>query len=341
MQPELSPAVPPFATLLQMCFGKWVSLAISAAAKLGIADHLDAGPKTTGQLAQELKVHEMALYRLLRSLASVGVFHEGEGRLFSQTPLSELLRSNAKPSLRGAALMLVDDWHVKNWAELGWSIETGRPASEKVFGTSMFEYFSGHPEKAVNLNNAMADLSSGDGPAVVASYDFSGFECIVEVGGGSGALLAAILESAPKLRGVLFDMPYVIDQARTAPMLASFAARCEFAGGSFLDAVPKGADVYIMKHIIHDWDDEDAARILANCRTAMRPGGKVLVVDRVLGPPNQPDPAKFMDLEMLVNPGGLERSEPEWRSLFAASGFRLDRIIPMPAPQSILEATPA
>jgi SAM-dependent methyltransferase len=136
-------------------------------------------------------------------------------------------------------------------------------------------------------------------------------------------------------------MHYVIDQARTAPMLAGFADRCEFAGGSFLEAVPNGADVYIMKHIIHDWDDEDAARILANCRTAMRPGGKVLVVDRVIGPPNQPDPGKLMDLEMLVNPGGLERSEREWHRLFAASGFRLERIIPMPAPQSILEATVA
>jgi hypothetical protein len=225
MQPEPSPALPPFAAVLQMCFGKWVSLAISAAAKLGIADHLETGPRTTQQLATELKVHEMTLYRLLRALASAGVFHEEEGRLFSQTPLSDLLRSNAKPSLRNLAIMLVDDWQVKNWAELGWSIETGRPATEKVFGTGLFEHFVRHPDDAVNFNKAMADLSSGDGPTVASSYHFSRFECIVDVGGGTGALLAAILESAPQLRGVLFDMPYVVEQARTAPNLASFAAR--------------------------------------------------------------------------------------------------------------------
>jgi len=206
---------------------------------------------------------------------------------------------------------------------------------------SIFEYLPSHPEEAVNFNNAMTDLSSGDGPAVVASYDFSVFERIVEVGGGTGALLAAILESAPNLRGVLFDLPYVIEQARTAPILAGFASRCEFATGSFLDAVPAGADAYIMKHVIHDWDDERSVRILSNCRQAMCPGAKLLVVDRVLGAPNAPDQGKLMDLEMMVLPGGIERSEPEWRKLFAASGFRLERIISMPAPQSILEATPA
>jgi hypothetical protein len=340
MQPEASPAVPPFATLFQMLLGRWVSSAISTAAKLGIADHLEAGPKTTEQLAQELNLHEPALYRLMRALASFGVFHEGDGRLFTKNPLSEPLRSNAKPGVRNMAMMLADHWHINAWAELTWAVETGRPGMQKAVGMHLFEYLSQHPEEAVNFNNAMADLSGGDGPAVVASYDFSRFERIVEVGGGSGALLAAILQIAPKLRGILLDLPYVIEQARHAPLLASFATRCEFAGGSFFDAIPAGADAYILKHVIHDWDDERAAQILANCRKAMGPGGKLLVVERVVGPPNQPDPAKLMDIEMMVLPGGLERSEPEWRKLFAASGFQLDRIIPMPAPQSILEASP-
>jgi hypothetical protein len=341
MQPDVGNAMAPFAVLFQMVNAKWVSSAISVAAKLGIADSLESGPKTTQQLARELNLHEPSLYRLLRALASVGVFHEGEDRLFSQTPLSDLLRSNAKPSLRNVAMMLIDSWHIKDWAELGWSIATGRPAAEKVLGTNMFEYLSAHPEEAANFNNAMTDLSQGDGPAVVASYDFSRFEYIVDVGGGAGALLAAILESAPKLRGALLDIPYVIEQARRGPMLASFAGRCEFAGGSFLDGVPQGADAYILKHIIHDWDDELATRILSNCRQAIRGDGTLLVVDRIVGPPNQPDQAKFFDLEMMVNPGGLERSEIQWRKLFATSGFRLERIIPMPTPQSILEATPA
>lgn len=329
----------PYAVLYQMCIGKWVSSAISAAAKLGIADRLESGPKTTKDLAQELNVHERALYRLLRALASVGVFHEGEGHLFRQTPLSDLLRSNAEPSLRYPAMLLVDDWYNKVWAELNWTIETGHPAPEKVFSMNLFEHLSKHPEEAVNFNNAMTDLSKGDGPAVAASYDFSRFEWIVDVGGGLGALLAAILERAPKLRGTLLDMPYVIEQARKAPMLASFAARCEFAGGSFFEAVPKGADAYLMKHVIHDWDDERATTILSNCRKAIQTDGKLLVVDCVVGPSNQPDLAKFLDLQMLVVAGGLERSESDWHRLLATSGFRLERIIPMSSPDSILEAT--
>jgi SAM-dependent methyltransferase len=341
MQPEQSPAISPYAALFQIFLGKWVSSAIFAAARLGIADCLESGPKTTGQLAEELSVNETALYRLLRALASIGVFHEGERRSFSQTSLSDLLRSNAKPSLRSVAMMMSDDWYVRNWAELGWTIETGRSAWEKVSGTDIFEYLSAHPGEAANFNNAMTDLSKGDGPAVVASYDFSRFEYIVDVGGGAGALLAEILESAPKLRGALLDMPYVIEQARTGPMLASFGARCEFAAGSFFETVPKGADAYILKHVIHDWDDERASQILSNCRQAIRPDGTLLVVDRVVGPPNQPDEAKWFDLEMLVDAGGLERNESEWRRLLAGSGFRLERIVPMPVQQSILEATPA
>src|SRR5579863_3669557 len=190
MQPEPSPSTPPFAILFQMLRGRWVSIAISTAAKLGIADHLENGPKTTRQLAQELGLHEAALYRLMRALASFDVFHEGDGRLFSQSQLSDLLRSDAKPCLRNMAMMLADRWHANAWAELPWTVQTGRPGTEKVLGMNVFEYLSQHPEEAVNFNNAMADLSSGDGPAVVASYDFSRFERIVEVGGGSGALLA-------------------------------------------------------------------------------------------------------------------------------------------------------
>jgi len=334
------PAKPPFAVLFEMAIGRWVTSAICAAAKLGVADQLSSAPKTTTELAKQLNLHEDALYRLMRALASVGIFHEAEGRAFSQTPLSDLLRSNATPTQRDGALMFNDDWYNRCWAELPWSIQTGRPAPEKVFGMSLFEHLSKSPDEAVNFNNTMTGLSQRDGPVVASSYDFSGFEHIVDVGGGMGALLAAILKSAPKVRGTLFDMPYVIEQAKGAPILAKFTGRCEFSGGSFFGGVPAGADAYIMKHIIHDWDQERATTILSNCRKAMRPDGRLLVVDRVIGPPNQPDQAALFDLEMLVNAGGRERNEPEWRSLFAASGFKLDRIIPMPAPQSILVGIP-
>jgi SAM-dependent methyltransferase len=340
MHPESKPT-PPEAILFQLLTGKWVSAAISAVARLGIADQLESGPKTAAALAASLKMNPGALYRLLRATASVGVFEESGNHEFSQTPMSRLLRTNAQPCLRNIAMMLWDDWSNKIWGELLWSVETGRPAPFKVFGMPGFEWFSKNPDQAVNFNNAMTDLSSTEGPAVASSYDFSGFERIVDIGGGLGGMLAAILESTPRLHGTLFDLPYVIEQARTGPILAPFSGRCDFVSGSFLEGVPAGAGAYIMKHIIHDWDDENSIKILSNCRQAMRPGGKILVVDRVLGPPNQPDPGKFMDLEMLVAPGGKERDEPEWHTLFAAAGLRVNRILPTPSPHSIIEGVPA
>jgi hypothetical protein len=185
----------------------------------------------------------------------------------------------------------------------------------------------------------MTDMSSFVSVVVADAYDFSGFKHIVDVAGGYGMLLAAILERTPGLRGTLLEMPYVIEQAKRSPMLAPFAGRCEFASGSFFESVP-AADAYIMKHIIHDWDDESAARILANCRKAIQAGGKLLVVDHVIPARNEPSFAKLMDIEMLVLPGGRERTEQEWRELFAASGFRLERIIQTPV-IAIIEGTPA
>jgi hypothetical protein len=334
-----SQSTPPVDAMFQLITGKWVTSAVSAAARLGVADHLESGSKSTRELAEKLNVNEDALYRLLRAIAGVGVFHEEEARNFSQTPLSDLLRSNAKPCLRNMAMMMSDPWHTNCWTELNWCVETGKSAPYKLYGMSAFEYLSKHPDEAVNFNNAMTDLSLGDGPAVVSCYDFSRFESIVDVGGGMGALLAGVLESAPRLQGTLFDMPYVIDQARSGSILSRFADRCSFEGGSFFAAVP-AADAYIMKYIIHDWDDERAGKILANCRQAIRAGGKLLVVDRVVGPPNVPDPTKFMDMEMLVLPGGLERNEAEWNALFAANGFRLRHIISTPGPMRIMEADP-
>ena len=325
--------------MFQLLTAKWVTSAVSAAARLGVADHLESEPKSTQELAEKLKVNEAALYRLLRSTASVGVFHEEDGRRFSQTPLSDLLRSGAQPCLRNFAMMMSDPWHMKCWSELNWAVETGRPAAFKAYGMSGFEYFSQNPAEAVNFNNAMTDLSLGDGPAVVASYDFSPFGHIVDVGGGLGGLLAAVLAANPTVKGTLFDMPYVIDQAAKAPLLAPYTDRCTFIGGSFFDSVPS-ADAYIMKYIIHDWDDEHSNKILTHCRKGIREGGKLLVVDRVVGPPNQPDLTKFMDLEMMVLPGGLERDETEWRALFAANGFRLENVIRTHGPMCIMEGAP-
>jgi hypothetical protein len=335
-----SQSAPPHAALLQMILGKWVSSAISAAAHFGIADHLESGPKSPGELAALTRTQERPLYRLLRANASFGVFTELEDGRFAQTPLSEPLRSNAKPCVRNMAMMLTDDWHIRSWEQLPWCVETGKPASYKLNGMPMFDWMSQHPEKTVNFNNAMTDMSSGDAAAVVQSYDFSRFEHIVDVAGGHGTLLAAILDQAPKLRGTLAEMPHVIKGARRAGILDRFANRSALEAVNILESVPAGADAYIMKHIIHDWYDPECIRILSTCRKGIRPGGRLLVVDQVVPAGNEPGISKIVDLEMLVLPGGMERTEQEFRELFDASGFRLDRIIAMPALQCILEGIP-
>jgi hypothetical protein len=323
-----------------MILGKWVSSAISAAAHFGIADHLESGPKSPKELASLTGTQERPLYRLLRANASVGVFTELEDGRFAQTPLSEPLRTNAKPCVRHMAMMLTDDWHIRFWEQLPWCVETGKPASYKLNGMPMFDWMAQHPEKTGNFNQAMTDLSSGDAAAVVQSYDFSRFEHIVDVAGGHGTLLAAILDQAPKLRGTLAEMPHVIEGARKAGILDRLATRSTLEAVNILESVPAGADAYIMKFIIHDWYDPECIKILSNCRKGIRPGGRLLVVDQVVPAGNEPAMSKIVDLEMLVLPGGMERTERQFRELFAASGFRLERIIPMPALQSIIEGVP-
>jgi len=268
------------------------------------------------------------------------VFTELEDGRFAQTPLSEPLLTNAKPCVRHMAMMLTDDWHIRCWEQLPWCVETGKPASFKLHGMGMFDWMGQHPEKTGNFNQAMTDLSSGDAAAVVQSYDFSRFEHIVDVAGGHGALLAAILDSAPKLRGTLVEMPHVIEGAKKAGILDRFENRATLEAGSIFESLPKGADAYIMKFIIHDWYDPECIKILSHCRKGIRPSGRLLVVDQVVPARNEPGVAKLMDLEMLVLPGGMERTEQEFRDLFAASGFRLERTIPTPALQSIIEGVP-
>jgi hypothetical protein len=338
MQPTLS--VPPYVAVLEMVLAHWNSASICAVAKLGIADELESGPKTTAQLAAALNLHEDSLYRVLRALAGLGIFYEGENRTFSQTPHSEVLRTNATPSLRYAAAMLIDHWQFRSIQAICENVQNGRTALNQVFGMGLFEYLQTDPEQAFRFNRGMTDLSSGDGPAIVASYDFSGFTHIVDIGGGAGGLLATILASAPHLRGTLFDQGSVIEQAKKDGILAPFGGRCELAAGSFFEAVPEGADGYIMKHIMHDWEDEQAVIILGNIRRVINPKGKLLIADRVIGLPNEPDPRKFFDIAMMTIPGGRERTESEWNSLTAAAGFRITKIVPTPGPLSIIETLP-
>ena len=296
-----------------MVLGKWVSEARFPRPRISALPIIwSPGPKTPKELALLTGTQERPLYRLLRANASVGVFTELEDGRFAQTPLSDPLRSNAKPCVRNMAMMLADDWHIRSWEQLPWCVETGKPASYKLNGMPMFDWMAQNPGKTVNFNNAMTDLSQGDSAAIIQSYDFSAFEHIVDVAGGHGTLLAAILDQAPELRGTLFDMPHVIEGAKKARILDRFGDRCTLVTGSFFENVP-AADAYIMKSIIHDWYDPECNKILSLCRKGIRPGGRLLVVDQVVPVGNEPALSKIVDLEMLVLPGGMERTEKEFQ----------------------------
>jgi len=339
MSPQSTPQPPPHAILMQVLTGKWVSVAVSTAAKFAIADHLEHGPKTVKELAEATETMERPLYRLLRACASIGIFAEQPDGRFANTPLSEPLRTNAVPCIRHLAMMLMEDWHQRSWAELPWCVETGQPAPIKIYGMRGFDWFAQNPEEAVVFNQAMRDISQADSPLIASSYDFSGFKTLVDIAGGLGTLLGAILDRTPSLHGIVFEMAHVVDQIQQDNALQKWNGRCVATAGSFFDGVP-AADGYIMKHILHDWEDASAIKILSNCRKAILPGGKVLVVDQVVPEGNTFSPSKIMDLEMLVAPGGLERTAKEWEQIFSKSGFKLERIIPTPANQAIIEGLP-
>jgi hypothetical protein len=326
--------------MFQYILSLMIPQAIHVAAKLGIADIVAKAPATTDALAVATQSNAPSLSRLLRFLASVGIFSEDSSGRFRQTPLSDALRTDHPQSVRGAAIAFGSAFLWNAFGELSTTIATGEPAFKHVFGTSFFEYLAAHPEDAAIFNAAMTSVSSVELPLVIAAYDFSCFERIVDVGGGQGALLHGILSANPKLRGVLFDLPSVVAGAASLRS-GSIAERCEIVGGDFFQAVPGGADAYLMRVVIHDWNDEDALKILKNCRRAVPAHGKLLLVESVLKPPNQPDPGRFNDLTMLVvAPGGRERSETEFTELLREAGFSLTRVLPATGLTSIIEACP-
>jgi hypothetical protein len=335
--PEAS-AAPPDAFIMQLAFGAMVSQALYVAARLGVADLLAEKPLHVKELAAATRTHERSLYRVLRSLSSVGVFREVEPKVFSLTPVSELLRTDAPNSMRNGVIFMGEEWHWQVWGSMMHSVETGQPAWGKVHGAEVFEYFAAHPEQAEIFNRAMTDMSVNTAPAVIEAYDFSGFRTLADIAGGHGFLLSQVLKANPQLKGILFDMPQVIEGASALLEKEGVAARVERKAGSFFEAVPAGADAYMMKHIIHDWDDERCIRILRNINEVMNPEGKVLLIEMVVPEGNEPHFSKIIDLEMLVSPGGVERTAEEYRELLAAAGLRLTRIVPTKSPFSIIEA---
>ena len=332
--------LPPPAVLFQMVTGYYISRAIYVAATLGIADLLAHGPQPSSTLAKATGTHAESLTRVLRLLASVGVFTEQDDRCFALTPLGECLRTGVPGSMRSAALLFAGITQ-EAWRDLLYSVRTGEPAFHHVFGMDSFSYMAQHPEEAANFDEAMADFTKGIAIAVAATYDFSQFGTIVDVGGGNGMFLEAVLKAHPTLRGVLFDMPHVAERAQQRIEAVGLAERCKAVGGDFFLEVPSGGEAYILKHVIHDWGDARAVTILKNCHRAMGPQGKLLIVEGVY--PSHIDQsdasrgAASNDVNMLVCTGGRQRSEAEFRSLYGAAGFTLTRIVPIQARSSVIE----
>lgn len=335
-------AMSPAMALRYLSTGFWISQAIAVAAELGLADHLKDGAKTYAQLAQAVDAHPDALYRLLRGTASVGVFAEDDQGRFSLTPLASLLLADIPQSWRAAALMSGEAWSWRPWGALGYSVKTGKPAFDHIFGVEFDAYLAQHRD-AADIFQAFMNVATGEEAMAVAPvYDFSGLTTVVDVGGGRGALLAAILKANSHLRGILFDAPQVIAGAQPTLDAQGVADRCELVGGDFFAALPHGGDAYILKWILVSWDDERTVTILQNCRRAMNDQGKLLVIERIIPPGNEPFFGKLADLNLLVMYKGRHRTEAEYRTLFARAGFDLSRVIPTNSPTefSVIEGVP-
>ncbi len=325
-----SPSPEQIRELYSIIGGHRVSQALYVTAKLGIADLLKNGSLSSDELARETETHEPALYRLMRFLTGVGLFREPSPRRFALTSLGAGLCADVPGSLRTNTLMQLDEVHWPAWGQLLYSVQTGRTAFGHVHGAEFFDYLGRHSEPAAVFNQAMTSNTARSGAAITRAYDFSGIQRIVDVGGGHGLFLAIILQAYPTMHGVLFDRPEVVQGAAAALEMAGVVDRCEIVGGDFFAAVPPDGDAYLLRQIIHDWDDAQATTILKNCRHAMRQSGKVLVVERALVLDHRESlGALHLDMEMLVNLGGLQRTDAEYGTLFEAAGMHLGAIVPL------------
>ncbi|HZI93877.1 MAG TPA: methyltransferase [Patescibacteria group bacterium] len=342
-RPAASASAPPSARMLDLIIGYWVSQLVHVAAKLQLADLLKDGPKSCAELAARTGTEPHRLYRLLRALASVGVFAERKAGRFALTPLATTLRSDRPDSMRDFALMMVERYNWDPWSRLLDGVSGEEVPFHAVHGMNAFEYLAKHPDDGVIFGRSMTSLSRTENPAVEAAYDFSRLGTLVDVGGSHGHLLAAILQKNRRLRGILFDQPHVLEQAKRAPYVSGSAVkeRIKMMPGDFFISVPEGADAYIMKYILHDWDDDACVTILKHCRQSMAIGGRVLVVDTVIPPGNRRHWGKLLDINMLVATGGRERTKEEFGAIFQAAGLKIRRIHPTACPLSIVEGVSA
>ena len=331
-------AIDPAVELMRLTNGYQVSQAIHIAATLGVADLLEDKPRSNDELASLTGVHNGSLYRLLRALASVGVFHEDDKRQFSLTPMGRCLRSDSETPVGPWAVLIGRPYIWQAWAHLLHSVRTGENAFRHLHGESVWTFRAQHPEEGAIFDQAMNAISRSVVDALVSAYDFSGHSHIVDVGGGQGQLLAGILSALPQIRGTLFDQPHVVVRAKDLLARENVTDRCDVIAGSFFEGIPVNGDTYILKGILHDWDDDATLSILRICRQSISIGRKLLIVERLIAPPNAAPNGKFSDLNMLVLPGGAERTRQEFESLLTAANFRLIRTMPAGPTLTIIEA---
>ena len=329
------PALPPSAQLIQMLFGKHVTYCIAAVAHLGVADHIGDTAVGVEELAKKVKANDLSLYRVMRALASVGIFAETTKRNFALTPMAETLKTDAPGSMRFMAMMTGDTWTSRPFEYITDTVRSGNSAMSAAFGKTVFELLQSSPEQAQTFNRAMTNLSAMETSSIVNGYDFSGIRQLADVGGGHGFLLSSILDHNPGMQGVLYDLASVVTDALAHP-------RITVESGSFFEKAPAGCDAYIMKHIIHDWDDDRCTQILKVIGEQLPANGKVLVCEMVVSENSAPEMVKMLDIEMLMlTDGGMERTESEFRELFAKAGLRLNRMVRTEGPMCVLEAVRA
>ena len=330
--------LPPHAQLVHMATAHWMSHILYVAAKLSLADHLARGPKRADELAAATKTHAPSLSRFMRTLAHLGLVIEDGTAQFALTPLGEALTTGARGAARSAILTLASPWITSGWQRLLESVQTGRPGLEQALGMPIFDWLAKHPEEASLFSETMVSFHGAEPAAVAAAYDFSGMTTIVDVGGATGNLLAAILDKYPGSQGVLYDLPHVVRDAPKLIQGRGLADRVTIVSGSFFERVPEGGDAYLLSHIIHDWTEEQCLTILGHCRRVMMPTSRVLLIEMVLPAGNAPHPGKMLDMMMLVGPSGRERTEPEYRALLSKAGLRLTRVEPTDSAVSVVEA---
>jgi hypothetical protein len=336
-----SHAIPPHVQLLHMVVGEWAARALYAAAEFGLADQLASEPRSAAELAGPMRVHGPSLQRFMRTLASLGILTEQPEQRYALTALGEALRIGALGSGRGTVLTLGGGWVQRSFEHLVYSIQTGKTGFEKAHGMPLFEYLAQHPEEASLFSETMVGLHGQEPPAVAAAYDFSTFNTIVDVGGATGNMLAAILTRHAGPRGVLFDLPHVVANAPALLKERGVSDRVTIESGDFFKTVPFGGDAYLLSHIIHDWEEDQCLTILKHIRKAMNPNGRLLIVEMVLPEGDTPHPGKMLDMIMLLVSGGRERTQGEYGLLLSKGGFKLTRVVPTHSAVSIVEAVSA